>query len=264
MTSEPTMHAPLCAHLRAFLALAIGLCCLITGCTTSGKLTPPTVNSAPYDTVAGQVLWAVAPLRNETGTSLLPAETVSDELIAAIQMSRGVACLPLNRTITAMRAMGITRIDTPEQAKELATAMGVDGLIIGSITAWDPYTPALGLSLAVYAMPGPMYEQQYAALDPRWLTPQPTEHGFTPGTTHTSGPASVVSSHFDARGHDTLLEVQRYAEGRTDYDAALGWQRYTKSMVLFTKFAAHAAVSELFREEWLRMARARVSRRAAG
>jgi len=55
----------------------------------------------------------------------------------------------LNRTIAAMRALRMSDLKSPAEVRQLASELGVDGVIVGSITAWDPYDPPkLGIALA--------------------------------------------------------------------------------------------------------------------
>ncbi|MEM9063902.1 MAG: hypothetical protein AAGB51_00265 [Planctomycetota bacterium] len=246
MTSAQTM---LTALLGALLAM------FIAGCGMPKGFTAPSVHTAPYDASQGEVLWAVAPLRNESGLAQVDTLAVADEIVASVQQTRGVRCLPVNRVIAAMRALQIQSIEGPEQAQVLAGALGVDGMIVGTVTAYDPYTPVLGVSLALYARPGPLFFEQREGVDSRWLTGQPLEHTFLPNSGFQNGPASVVSLHLDAENHQTQLEVQRYARGRVEETSPYGWQRYTVSMALYTKFAAHTAVGRLLEREWLRFAR---------
>jgi hypothetical protein len=244
----------LCAA-RALGAVAAAVL-LLTGCATSQRLTPPTVLIAPYDTTEGDVLWAVIPPRNESGTSVVDVAMVGDAIVAAVQSTRGVRCLPVNRTIEAMRALGLEGgISTPAQAEALARSLGADAVVAGSVTAYDPYQPpTLGLALALYARPGALGSRRTDMVDPYRLTRAYTDTGFT-GSNFAGSPVTVASELLDARDHQTLMLLQDYAEGRSDPTGALGWRVYLVSMDLYTKFAAHQAVRRLLDEEWLRLAR---------
>lgn len=221
------------------------------------NLHPPHVLAAPYDTVDGPVLWAVVPLANESGTTVADPLAVTDALVARITETRGLAAVPANRTIGAMRALGMTQVATVADARVLAKTLGVDGIVVGSITAWDPYDPPkLGLSLALFAREGRL-RTGGDWLDPVALEMAYTDQGLTPTTDAavSQKPASVVAGHLDGANHETQMEVRRYAEGRHDYDAALGWRRYLASMDLYTDFAAYWAVRGLLDSERLRLAR---------
>ncbi len=239
------------------LGAALTLCSALSGCSSEPKLKSPEVLAAPYDTSAGEVLWAVAPLRNESGTTLFDVLDVSDKVIGAAGQVRGVRVLPLNRTILAMRALKLSAINSPAEARRLAQELGVDGLILGSVTAYDPYDPPkLGLALALYTRPGRMDRGAAPEIDPRALSQRGSDPGRLPGSHFDDSPASVVSEFLDGNNHQVLMDLKEYAEGRHDRTAALAWRRYLASMDLFSEFAAWHAVGRLLDQEWVRLAKA--------
>ncbi len=275
MTTEQTMLNARCApglwngYVRsrlmtgAMVLSMLALSQLIFGCAgTEPKLKPPQTLVAPYDVSRGEPLWAVVPLRNESGTTIADPYLVSDKVVAAASQVRGVRCLPLNRTIAAMRALDLTDLSRPEEAEALAKALGADGLIVGSITAYDPYNPPrLGLALALYTRPGfsgrPLANT--GGVDPRRLTYQPTDYKYFPRSVHGEAPASVISEYLDGKNHQVLMDMQSYAEGRHAEGTALGWRRYLVSMDLFCEFGAWHGVNRLLEHEWIRMARVPVT-----
>jgi len=244
--------------------LAFLLSCVLLGlmgCKATDprdRLSVPGVIVAPYDTRQGEVLWAVIPPRNESGISSIREDEIGDAIVAAVQGIRGVRCLPINRTLEVMRATGINRITSTNEAIALANALGVDGILAGSITAYDPYDPpTLGLALALYSRPGAMKRGPKTNLDPRALTMSYTDFGAFDGSLFDGDPVNSVSQHLDARDHAVLMDLRRYAEGRSDQNSALRWRVYTASMELYTQFVAHHTVGRLVDEEWLRYARTR-------
>lgn len=258
MTSTQAM---LPARLRGWIAPTLAaLGCLVSACARHETvLTPPQRTVAPYPTGGVDVLWAAAPLRNECGTSDPDIAALSDKLVAALEEVEGVRTVPLNRTIEAMRALGLDQgLKAPADARKLAQAMGVDGVVVGSLTAWDPYTPTLGLTLGLIARPGAMREESPKPLDPHDLAASGT--GQQPAPERFSDrPLSSVSEHLDAKNHQVLLDVKTYANGRSDPESALHWERYTKSMALYEEFAMHYAVGRLIQSEELRLAKAGAS-----
>ncbi|GJM19378.1 MAG: hypothetical protein DHS20C14_15910 [Phycisphaeraceae bacterium] len=229
---------------------------VLGGCVAKKTLFPPTVLIAPYDTSEGESLWAVIPPRNESGTSVVDERAVGDAIVQSVQATRGLRCLPLNRTIEAMRALKMENgVQTPADAEQLAITLGCDGIVAGSITAYDPYEPpTMGLSLALYARPGALTTQRRDVVDPYQLTRSFTDTPYV-GSNFKGTPVTVASEILDARDHSTLMAVQDYAEGRSDKQSALGWRVHLASMDLYTKFAAHQTVRRLLDEEWLRLAR---------
>jgi hypothetical protein len=216
------------------------------------RLTPPRTVVAPYDTTKGEALWAVLPLRNESGTSVADPAALTDKLVAAVEEVQGVRSVPLNRTLQAMQALGIGMPRTPAEARRLATALGVDGVVAGSITAYDPYTPSLGIALALYARPGLMVSST-EPLNPRALAARATDPSPGTATRPDDGPLAVMSAHLDGKNHQVQLDVKSFAEGRLKGHSALGWKRYLASMDLFEEFAAHHAVGGLVAQEWVRL-----------
>ncbi len=255
MTTAQTMLNGI--RLTRALIGAVLLVTVFAGCSGSKEqLVPPQSLTAPYDTSRGEVLWAVVPLRNESGTTLIEIGEVSDKVVQAAAQVRGVRVLPLNRTIAAMRALKLMELASPADAKRLATELGVDGLIVGSITAWDPYDPPkLGLALALYTRPGSMDRPSGDTLDTRRLESRPTDYQYFPQTMPDSIPASVVSEFLDGKNQQVQMDVKAYATGRHDPASALAWHRYLVSMDLYSEFAAWHTVGRLVDHEWIRLAR---------
>ena len=254
MTSEHSMTAV--RHLATSAAL-VALVAMVgmgmVGCKMEPKLTPPPAVTAPYDVTRGEALWAVAPLRNESGTTHADALAISDQLVAAAEEVQGVRCVPLNRSIEAMRAMKMNGIQTPEDAMRLAEALGAQGILVGAITAYDPYTPSVGLSVALAVRPGALQpEGTRGGVDSRAITSQTRDTGEV-ASNFGGRPASAISLSLDGKNHEVQTDVKTYATGRHDSQTALGWQRYLKSMELFTEFATHEVVRRLIDQERVRL-----------
>lgn len=241
------------APLALALLLLIGAT-LAPGCAAKSRerpLVPPEAVVAPYANSQGEVLWAVAPLRNESGTTFVSSGEVTDDVIAAVAEIRGVRVLPLNRTIAAMRALRMASVDTPGQARQLAQALGADAIVVGTITAWDPYNPpVVGLNLALMGIQG----STSSGFDPRALVESPTDHGTLGIGLADDRPLALASEHLDARNHQVLADVRSYATGRHDPRDASSWEVYLASMPLYSEFAAHYCVARLVQQEWIRLA----------
>lgn len=247
-----TTRAPRHASLALLPLLAAGV--FAFGCAggrSEPALVPPQVIVAPYDASRGEVLWAVAPLGNESGVSSVDTDRIADALVAKIDEVRGVSCLPLNRTLAAMRARNIRSIRTPAEARLIAQALGADALVVGNITAYDPYDPPkLGLSIALYSRDrGP----DASAFDPMRLRSSYSDYGQISRSNFADRPTAVVSEHLDGANHEVQMELRRYATGRHDPQSALGWRAGLMSMDLYTEFAANFAVSRLIEQERLRV-----------
>lgn len=255
MKTVPTMLASLRAP-RAVLLATAASACVSAGCATTTSertLTPPNVIVAPYDGTQ-EVLWAVVPLRNESGTTLIDGYEVTDQIILAIEEARGLRSVPLNRVIETMRALKMQSVRSPADALKLAEALGADGVLVGSVTAYDPYNPPkLGIALALYGRTGAMAGHAADSPDPRVIATSPSEYKPFPGSQFAERPLSVASEVLDAANHQVLMDVRTYAQGRHDDRSALSWEVYLASMERYTRFAAHHMVDRLVQQEWLRL-----------
>lgn len=218
---------------------------VLAGCAAEPpELIAPQVVTSPFDGRARAPIWAVVPLRNESGTSAVDVLQVSDKLVAAAAEVRGIRCLPLNRTIETMRALKLSSIAGPAQARSLAAALGADGILMGTITAYDPYTPTIGLSLVLYGRDA----DRAAGVDPSTLSTASTERAQA---RRSDGVLASASEHLDGKNHQVLMDVRSYADGRTRQGNPLGWRRYTASMPLFEEFAANFLVARVVQGVWM-------------
>ncbi|MEM8756152.1 MAG: hypothetical protein AAGF47_00030 [Planctomycetota bacterium] len=237
---------------------------LAAGCH-GPALVPPNTLTSPYDVARGEVLWAVVPLSNESGTSILDPASVSDAVVRACQQIEGIRCLPLNRVIAEMRGLNMAAVRSPSEAAVLAERLGVNVLIVGTITDYDPYDPPrLGFSL-VLETAGNLTSPDSADFGLDALRGSVGEDSSSPRARvrYEQLPSASASVVLDGRNHATLMELRRFAEGRHDPSSARGWEGYLASMPLYTEFAAHAAVSRLLDLERLRLARAGAARVSA-
>lgn len=252
---DPGVGSSRVVRTRAALAAVLSVLMGFMGCAPKPDLVAPAVLVSPYAGGNRPVVWAVAPLSNESGTSAVDPLAVSDAIVARAAEARGLAVLPLNRTLAAMRALGMNAVRSPGEARRLAAALDADAIIVGSVTAYDPYDPpTLGLMLGLYSRLGDAGK----GVDPKAMRSAATDGG-TPGGPDGDAPLAVVSEHLDAHNHEVLMNLRRYAEGRHDPKAALGWRQYTASMELYTEFAAYWSVHRLLQEERLRVSRSIVA-----
>lgn len=242
------------------LLLAVALGALV-GCETP-RFEQRT--EAPY---AKRQVWAVAPVRNASGSRHANGLQVADELTRTFEQVQGIDALPLNRVLEAMDALRLTAIDSRQDAIHLREALGVDALVVGSITHYDAYDPPkLGLALDLYAWP---VERGGGGLDIRGLSWAPTadKAGIGRDTLYRPDqPVTTVSGYFDASGAGTKQLLDDYAYGRGSTPNALHERRlFTINMNLFQEFASHEVGSQLIWAEWRRLARGiEVTRPEAG
>jgi len=236
---------------------------VLAGCVAGQKPWPsdPLELVAPYSgtSVGGEVVWAVAPFRNESGVSVADELRVSDRVVEQIREVRGVSAVPLNRTLEAMAALGMAEVSSARQARALATRMGVDGIVVGTVTAWSPYEPPeIGLTVSLYARGGDaMRVLDTAGVDPMELVRSGRGLVTDPGTgEEPDGPLSTVSAHLSGSNGAVRSRVERYGTGRADPNSATGWEGYLTTMSRFERFAAFEMVGRLLSAERERLIRA--------
>lgn len=214
---------------------------------------PPQTILSPYSTSGNEVTFAVAPPRNESGTGTVDILTIGDELVANLEQVRGVRCIPMNRTIDAMRQLQLEQVTTTAQARALAGALGADGVLVTTITAYDPYRPSMGMAAALFAKSQTLSSVEQAPVDPRLLTRATTSTNST--IRSANKPLSVISNHLDGRNHQVQADVKTYALGRQRDRSAIEWRRYLQAMPLFVGYSCHQTISDLMNQEHLRIAR---------
>jgi len=208
--------------------------------------------ATPY-AVPSQILIAVAPLINESGTTIVDELHVADNIANTIQGIDGLGAIPVNRTIAAMRASGLSFVLEPDEAIALAKTLGADAIIVGTITAWNPYQPLqIGMSLALFPASDAMYGYTPVPLDPRALTAAATEYGL-PDSWIVGRPVAILSEFFDGEDPGVMASVRIYAEHRDEPPHALRERRFTTSMKLFAKFVSHELVRKLLDIESARL-----------
>lgn len=251
MTSERFMLRRRAAFSAAALAFALSLA--ITGCQA---LRPGSIvlrSDAPYS-ASRELIWAVAPLINESGTSLVDELAVSDMIANELMLVRGISALPLNRSLAAMRALRLAAITTEAEALALARTLGADAILVGTITSWDPYDPPqLGINIALYSRSPDMMAGARFSGDPQLLSMASTDSDIRHDWGG-PGPLAAIAGFYDASDTLTQRAMQHYARSKPEDPSALGWRRFSASMKLFTKFVCHELVGEVLASE-----RARVS-----
>ena len=238
MTSAQTMLT------RCLLLGLLVLAAPLAGCQ---RLVEPATLTSPH---LREQLWAVMPPANESGVSIVETDRIADMFAREMQQVMGINVIPVNRVLKTMRDLKMDRVETAGDARVLLNALQADGLIIGSVTAWDPYPPmTLGLAIELYA--GERINRMHA-LDTIALTRSATAHA-APGMFSSGEPVTQVAGMFDASNHNTIARLERYATGRNVPDSAYGKDIYLVSMDLYTRFVSFCLLEELLQREQRRL-----------
>ena len=238
--------------LTLFAAVWLAGCSMVTP-----RHEPAPTLLSPYES---RRVWAVAPLNNESGSLQVDALAIADRLAQQLENVGDLDVLPVNRVLKAMEAAEMSAVETPGDARRLLRLLAVDGLVIGSITAYDPYDPPkLGLALELFVEP--RVDRIDGPIDTRRLTRQATgdDVELAPGTVADKAPVSQVSGFFDAADSRVREALQAYAVERGAIDGAESWHRYRISMTRYSEFVSYAMSWRLLRAEAMRLNQAAAS-----
>ena len=213
--------------------------------------------SRPISPYAGRRVFAVAPLRNESGSAHVDVLRTADQVTAQLSRARGLDTVPVNRVLDAMRSLDLAEVATVNDAHALRERLGVDGLVVGSVTAYDPYDPpTLGLALELYLSDrdGGASSGSDANPNPGELTRASRLPGNDLPAVWDRGPVTAIAGHYDASDPDVALLLEAYAVERgPDGTSEMTRRRYRISIDLYTEFVSYQLTSRLIDAERLRL-----------
>jgi hypothetical protein len=189
-------------------------------------------------------VWAVAPAINLSGQSQIDPLLQSDLVYQELQKVRGLTVIPVDRVVEVYASLKIDKVQSERQAYDICRLLGCDGLVVPTVTAYDPYDPPkFGASVQLFVRPGTF--DRMPKLDPRALERSATATAAAPPEmTQTHNMAQVVEM-YDASDGTVLEAVKAYAKGRTDPNKPLGVDEITVSMDRYCAFGYHELLSEL-------------------
>ena len=212
---------------------------VISGC--SKPLSPPLPEVSPWE----HQTWGVVPFVNESGVSTVDTARMADLFTQELEQVQGIDTVPVNRVIFAMRQLGLPWIASPAEAYQVMDALTIDAIVLGTVTAYDPYPPpTLGAAIQLFAREGARPRQ----LDPVALT-RATSGQASPGELGPPYPIAQASGVWRGDNHQTLAWLSEYAAGRTEPDAPFGTETYLMSMELYTQFVSHRLIRDLLASE---------------
>lgn len=190
---------------------------LLSGCQVARPSKPKIINSylAERADLANVRRIMVLPFHAEAGITVDQAQ-VRDAFVGELQKLRRFEVVPLTEDareddmLNASLARG--RIST-EAMVRLCDRYSLDGLFVGSVTAWRPYSPPnLGLRTQLISV-------------------------------HSGASIWAVDTIYDSSDRTTISDLQHYVERTQHDDGNLhGWEITLLSPAKFTNYVAHRCV----------------------
>ena len=194
-------------------------------------------------------VWAVAPVLNLSGERGVDPLLQADLVFQQLQQVKGVTAVPVNRVAEVYVALRIDRISTPEQAALVCDLLGCDGLIVPTVTIFDPYNPPkFGGAMQLFVKP-PAFARG-VDVDPRDLARRATPRVADPMPA--GGDVIQVVGMFDAANGTVRDRLAAYAAGRNDPVGPLGRKEYYVKMDRYCGFAYSELIEQLIASPKLR------------
>jgi len=196
---------------------------------------------------------AVTVFLNQSGSAALDPMVVTDEFYTELQQIPGLEVVPVNRVLATMDQLGLSAVRGPDEAVLLADALGVDGVIVGAVTRYDPYWPPLvGMAVQLYGRSDPN-EPGVAPESPvpPWELSR-MARPFRLGGTRQVKPQAMVVRIYDAARDETVARLKRYSALRGSDETPFGWRKQATRRS-YLRFVAHEIIGELLAQEQQRL-----------
>lgn len=199
----------------------------------------PTADQERTVVLPARVL-VVAPVVNLSNTSVIDPLKVTDIVASELATFQGVNVIPVNLALAALMQRGKLRVETPQDALDLAREFNADGTIVAAVTELDPYDP-----------PRAGIVMQWYASDPVLARPAPPGDvqpaGFDGGGA--PGPRLQVQRVFSAADERTLEDVRKYGRERDGDRSPFAWRRFVVSQELFVRYCCWASIRTMLSED---------------
>lgn len=229
---------------RITLAI-LGMMFFVTSCAPK-KPIPYGREAALYLPGDRPRIWGIGPAVNLSGQDGVDPLIQADLLYQQLQPVQGVTVVPVDRVVAVYQALRIAQIQSEDQAKAVCQALGLDGLLVPTVTAYDPYNPPkFGIALQLFEPKS----QAATQISARELAIQaaPSASADEPRKVHF---LQVVGS-YDAANGSVRQSLQAYAKGRFDPNSPLGGAEYYLNMDRYCGFCYHDLLRQLFEQPQL-------------
>lgn len=217
---------------------AISGVCLLTGCLGLRRTqSTPTGNAS-----AKPMTIAVAPALNQSGSRDFDANRFSDLMASELTYSAGVSVVPVSRVLAVLAQNGDKSVRNAEHALAIGKTLGVDAVLVYSVTEYDPYDPpSIGLTCQLYgSRPGASQRSaDPVALSRRAMLTASEDR------TAARGLVSQMQRVFDASHDSVVRDVKRFARKREGDATPYGWRKHVVSQQHFIRFCCFSSIREL-------------------
>ena len=194
-------------------------------------------------------VWAVAPAVNLSGQPEVDPLLQADLAYQQLQQIDKLTVVPVNRVAEVYAGLGIEQVQSPEQAAQVCELLGCDGLVVPTVTAYDPYDPPkFGGSLQLFRRARPEATRKAGrSRGRRGRADAVQARGAQPRAAGRPDLLQAVGM-YDAANGSVRDAVVSYAHGRNDPTGPMGAREYFVSMDRYTGFAYYTLLQDLLRE----------------
>lgn len=238
--------------------ILVGLCAvmLMTQCALLPEPPGAPPLATPFD---ARTVVAVAPLRNESGSTHPDVLAISDQLSNHLANAHRTQSIPVNRVLQAMEALQMSAVQSATDARVLMRTLDADALIVGSITAWDPYDPPkVGMILELFTL-GRSAHPGTTDLDR--VTEAATDEMARIDALKQGKTRAIVNGYYNAADPAVRQMLRRYAHQRGSdpksqpfgevtfhFQDEEPWRQYRLSMDLYSEFVTYVMSWRLLRD----------------
>lgn len=219
------------------------LLCLIILFHVSGCRFADRLNKTPQPVVTRSIL--VAPIKNLSGFTSFNALAATDEFVTELQLVDGMQVVPVNAVLAKMYELNMKSVTGPQDAVTLAGALGVEGIIVVSISRYEPYTPPIiGIAAQLYMLEDASVVEgdPDKFVDPTVVARQ--ARPFDLGVNRQFEAKRQAVKVYDANRDDVVEAIKTYAKAREQQATPLGWKKYL-TQTNYMRFVSRQIIIEL-------------------
>lgn len=196
---------------------------------------------------------AIVPFRNLSGSDDLDVMVMTDEFYAELQQVKGsLQVIPVNRVLATLNDLGMVNVDSPDDVMLLAETLGAEGVLVGTVTRYDPYPPPqIGITVQLYLQEDRLEEgRTLRSINPGELSraASPVELPAGPPIK----PRAMVVRILDAGDKAVRGRIEAFGRERGETNSPSSWRKWLTRRN-YLRFACHEVIGELLAQEKQRL-----------